>query len=425
MTSDDLGRDGEPTAPLPLSTDHLAEGRYELGETLGSGGMGIVRKAYDHRLGRSVAIKLLADNLAADPIARERFLREARAAAAIADPNVVAVYDVGDEAGRPYLVMELVNGPSLAALLREQGPLPVSRVTEIAADALAGLEATHAAGIVHRDVKPGNLLQTPSGQVKLTDLGVAEAADAPGLTRTGMVVGTRTYLAPERRAGGTADVRTDLYALGVTFTELLFGPAPEDPQHQVEAARWLPQGLRTLVLQLLAGDAAHRPVSAAAARKLLEAGTTGAAVATPVGDEPAADNVAAPPAPDAAATQAAEQTQTLPADDDVDDGEAEETWVAGADESRSTGAVTEAAPASPSAGLATTTTGRWWVLGVAAFIGLGLLVNVFRGDPADGGNEEPPPEEAPAAEVVDAPTVPRDDDPATTARNLAEWLRDR
>jgi eukaryotic-like serine/threonine-protein kinase len=420
------GSDGEPepTAPLPLSTDHLADGRYELAEVLGSGGMGLVRRAHDHRLGRSVAIKLLADNLAADPVARERFLREARAAAAIADPNVVAVYDVGDEAGRPYLVMELVNGPSLAAVLRDEGPLPVSRVTAIAADALSGLEATHAAGIVHRDIKPGNLLQTPSGRVKLTDLGVAEAADAPGLTRTGMVVGTRTYLAPERRAGGVADVRTDLYALGVTFAELLFGP-PDDPKARTEEATWLPSGLRTLILHLLAGDPAHRPVSAAAARKLLDAGR-GRARARPTSNptQPVAPALATASNGEAEPTHALEpQTQVLPQDTDSHRS-GPDVHRSSPDVHRSGPDVSETAPVSNQG--TTTTPGpsaRWWMVGVAAFLALGLLVSVLLGDPADGGNDEPT-EQAPA-EVEDAPRVPRDDDPATTARNLAEWLRDR
>lgn len=383
MTAEGSTGDRQATAPLPLSIEQLADGRYELGETLGSGGMGLVRKAHDHRLGRSVAIKLLADNLAADPIARERFLREARAAAAIANPNVVAVYDVGDEAGRPYLVMELVDGPSLAAVIRDQGPLPVSRVTEIAADALEGLEATHLAGIVHRDVKPGNLLTTPSGQVKLTDLGVAEAADAPGLTRTGMVVGTRTYLAPERCAGGVADASTDLYALGVTFVELLFGPAPDDPKGQIEQAHWLPRRLRTLLLQLIADDPADRPTSAAAAGELLDTGTSCASAAGAAADDPA-------------------PTRTATSTPDAD-----------------------TVPASRPNADTRPTSLRWWVIGVATFIALGLLVAALRGDPAGDANGPPTPVETPAAEVDEVPPVPRGDDPATTARNLAEWLRER
>ena len=392
-------RHDEPTQPLPLTTEHLADGRYELGDTLGSGGMGIVRRARDHRLGRAVAIKLLADNLAADPVARERFLREARAAAAITDPCVVAVYDVGDEAGRPYLVMELVDGPSLSEVLRTEGPLPVSTVVDAATDALSGLAATHAAGIVHRDIKPSNLLRSPSGRVKLTDLGVAEAADAPGLTRTGLVVGTRSYLAPERRAGGSATERTDLYALGVTFVELLFGATSEDPRVRVEEARWLPAGLRTLLLQLLAGDPAHRPTSAAAARSLLEAGTGSAATTRPLATTPGPADVA--PADDAYPSWASDDATTLASP--------------GAEEPATSPSRTGGSPS------------RWRPVALGVALAAVVAVAAFGGEPAgDAGGTDAPAEQPPAETTDDgAPSVPRDDDPATTARNLAEWLRQR
>jgi eukaryotic-like serine/threonine-protein kinase len=237
---DDAG--GEPTQGLPVHLHTLANGRYVLGRQLGAGGMGIVRAAHDELLHRDVAVKLLADNLAADPEARERFLREARAAARIHDPHVVAVHDVGDEAGRPYLVMELVDGPSLADVLATDGKLAPHEVVEVAAQALAGIASAHRADLLHRDVKPGNLLRHPDGTIKVTDFGVAEAADVPGLTRTGFVIGTRSYLAPERRRGLPADARTDLYALGATLVELLTGRPPSDEDPPYELPEGIPDG---------------------------------------------------------------------------------------------------------------------------------------------------------------------------------------
>jgi eukaryotic-like serine/threonine-protein kinase len=258
----------EPTRPLRLTVESLADGRYVLGGQLGAGGMGIVRRARDRHLDRDVAVKLLADNLAADPEARERFLRESRAAARIGHPNVVAVHDVGEDLGRPYFVMELIEGPSLAEVLRERGPLDAQQVARIAEDALAGLAKAHASGLVHRDVKPGNLLLGPDGVVKVTDLGVVGADDETGLTRTGFVVGTRSYLAPELRTGAPATPRSDLFALGATLVELLTGRTP--PAGSVpEVPAGAPAGLYRLLPRLLAVEADNRPPDAAAALALL------------------------------------------------------------------------------------------------------------------------------------------------------------
>ena len=426
----------EVTSPLPLSVDHLADGRYELGATLGSGGMGIVRRGRDLRLNRNVAIKLLADNLAADRVARERFLREARSAAAITDPNVVAVFDVGDEAGRPYMVMELVDGPSLADVLRSEGALPVSRVLEIAADALAGLTATHAAGIVHRDVKPGNLLLTPSGRVKITDLGVAEAADTPGLTQTGMVVGTRTYLAPERQAGGAATEWTDLYALGVTFVELLFGPGPRQPRERVEGASWLPVTFRTLLLQLLAEAPDHRPASAEAALNQLEAGT--GARRSPITPNPdrhrptAARSAGAGAPSDVRGTPDVSRETAPRVDKPTDAAHASAAEAETQVFDPPAGRTAQDIPTTPTdrhtdrgePGHHTAPTRNWRPFVIAGAVVLFLIVGLLWGSPDEAPDGPPPAEDTPA-ETTDVEPVPRSDDPATTARNLAEWLRER
>lgn len=290
---------GAPTGPstdapaggVPALPSSFAQGRYVVTGQLGVGGMGLVLRAEDTSLGRQVAIKLLADNLSADPSARARFLREGRSAAAIADPRVVAVFDVGEEAGRPYLVMELVDGPSFADLVARDGPRPGDEVMTVATDALAGLHRAHEAGLLHRDVKPGNLLCAPDGTTKVTDFGVATAVDEDKLTRTGFVIGTAAYLAPERRRGEPATVRTDLWALGATLTELLTGHPPGEAADAVLAGRGdeVPAQLRHLMGRLLAADPADRPADALAALELL------------AGD-PATSHATTPPAGHAATT---------------------------------------------------------------------------------------------------------------------------
>jgi eukaryotic-like serine/threonine-protein kinase len=248
----------------------VGEDRYRVTGQLGVGGMGVVVRACDELLGRDVAVKLLADNLALDAGSRARFLHEARAAAAITDPRVVAVYDVGEEGGRPYLVMECVDGPSLAEVLAADGPLGADEVQRVAVDALGALSRAHEAGLLHRDVKPGNLLRAPDGTTKVTDFGVAVAVDGERLTRTGFVIGTAGYLAPERRRGEPATVRTDLWALGATLTELLTGAAPGDEATERLADRdELSPRLRELLRRLLAEHPDDRPADALRALDLL------------------------------------------------------------------------------------------------------------------------------------------------------------
>lgn len=204
-------------------------GRYRLEELLGTGGMSRVHAAHDELLDRRVAVKLLRGELASDRIVRERMLREARAAASLAHPNAVGVFDVGEDEGVPFLVMEYVDGRTLTDLLRERGPLPAAEAVAIADAVLAALQAAHERGLVHRDVKPSNILLPADGsEAKLADFGIAKGIQeaASGLTATGTVIGTPRYLAPEQAAGQRATAATDLYAVGILAYELLSGAPP-------------------------------------------------------------------------------------------------------------------------------------------------------------------------------------------------------
>ena len=199
-------------------------GRYEIGAVLGRGGMAEVRAGWDLRLGRAVAIKTLLPALAEEPDVRRRFEGEARAAARLAHPNAVAVFDVGEEHGVPFLVMEQVVGPTLEEELR-RGPLDAGRLLRLGEELLAALGAAHSAGLVHRDVKPANILMAPDGSAKVADFGIAKAlADDEtaihqlNLTTMGHTPGTLAYMAPERLAGQPATVQSDLYSVGVVLS---------------------------------------------------------------------------------------------------------------------------------------------------------------------------------------------------------------
>lgn len=211
----------------PPAADLLA-GRYQLGEVLGRGATGEVRAGWDHNLDRPVALKLLRADAGADLAARRRFEMEGRAAAALAHPNVVAVYDTGDPGcpGVPYIVMERLPGTTLKDAIGA-GPLPVREVRSLAVQILSALEAAHRAGLVHRDIKPGNVLAAGPGVWKLGDFGIAKTLDAaPDQTSTGLVVGTPAYLAPERLYGRPATVATEVFAMGVVLYEALTGRRP-------------------------------------------------------------------------------------------------------------------------------------------------------------------------------------------------------
>ncbi len=280
-----------------MSTQLLA-GRYELGERLGSGGMSTVVLALDRRLERHVAVKLLAEHLADDQQFVSRFRREALSAARLVHPNIVQVFDFGlDEAtGRHYIVMEHVEGQSGAEILREQGMLSVAEALGIVAQACRGLDYAHRNGVVHRDVKPGNLLRSTDGVVKLADFGIAKAlSEESSITQVGSVLGTAAYLAPEQATGVEATARSDIYSLGVVSYQFLSGRLPYEAttltelalKQQREAPPLLDHvnpevtpELAAAVDRALALEPADRYATAEELREALVAGARGVGTAT-------------------------------------------------------------------------------------------------------------------------------------------------
>jgi serine/threonine-protein kinase len=208
------------------SPGRVLGGRYRLVSPIARGGMATVWVADDPVLSRRVAVKVLRADLAADEGTRARFRHEAIAAARLSHPNIVSTYDTGDDDGVAYIVMELVEGPTLRHLIEQRGGLPVADVIRIGKQVADALDAAHRAGLVHRDVKPANVLVPPGGAVKVTDFGIAKAAGGDDLTRTGTVMGTARYLAPEQVNGRPTDPRTDVYALGLLMYEALCGHPP-------------------------------------------------------------------------------------------------------------------------------------------------------------------------------------------------------
>ncbi|HSS79696.1 MAG TPA: serine/threonine-protein kinase [Gaiellaceae bacterium] len=258
-----------------MSETILQTGRYRLERPLGHGGMASVFLAQDEELHRPVAIKLLAENLAGDAAFQKRFLREARIAARLSHPNVVSVYDAGEaEDGRPYIVMEYVPGTTFAEL----GQIPADKAVELAIQACRGLAHAHAAGLVHRDVKPQNLLLRQDGTVKVADFGIARAAEATALTQVGTVLGTAAYLSPEQALGENVTTATDVYALGAVLYELLAGRPPYEFDSLADLAAKqaagqivpvgdlapeVPSNVEDAVMRSLARNPAYRPASAA------------------------------------------------------------------------------------------------------------------------------------------------------------------
>ncbi len=221
-----------------MMTGEMIAGRYRLDRRLGIGGMSTVQLAVDERLEREVAVKLLAEHLAEDPTFVSRFQREALAAARLVHPNIVQVFDYGlDEiSDRHYIVMEFVDGRSCSALLRERGHLDIDEALDIVMQSCRGLEYAHRHGVVHRDVKPGNLLVANDANVKLADFGIAKATEQASITQVGSVLGTAAYLAPEQARGQEAGPASDLYSLGVVTYQLLSGRLPYEASSLSELA---------------------------------------------------------------------------------------------------------------------------------------------------------------------------------------------
>lgn len=250
-------------------------GRYQLSSRIAIGGMGEVWEATDLVIGRTVAIKILKDEYLGDPGFLERFRAEARHAALVNHEGIANVFDYGEEDGSAYLVMELVPGEALSTILERERVLPTDKVLDIVAQTASALQAAHMAGLVHRDIKPGNLLITPEGRVKITDFGIARIADQVPLTATGQVMGTVQYLSPEQASGHPASPTTDIYSLGIVAYECLAGRRPFTGESQVaiamaqinEAPPELPvtiaEPVRNLVYACIAKRPEDRPASTA------------------------------------------------------------------------------------------------------------------------------------------------------------------
>jgi eukaryotic-like serine/threonine-protein kinase len=208
------------------TTPQVLLDRYEVGRLLGAGGMAEVYEGRDRLLARRVAIKVLQSQYVRDQGFLLRFKREAQAAASLSHPNVVAVYDTGSEDGTHFIVMEFVEGRTLKDVIRQEGPLYPDRVAEICADVCAALVAAHARGLIHRDIKPGNVMLTPDGKVKVMDFGIARATTSETITQTAAVLGTAQYISPEQAQGQPVDPRSDLYSLGCCLYEMLTGTVP-------------------------------------------------------------------------------------------------------------------------------------------------------------------------------------------------------
>jgi serine/threonine-protein kinase len=226
-----------------MTDARLLGGRYEIGAPLGYGGMAEVHRGRDLRLGRDVAVKVLRSDLARDPGFQERFRREAQNAASLNHPAIVAVYDTGEELGGgdnnlPFIVMEYVEGRTLKEVLVAEGRLMPQRALEVTADVCAALDFSHRNGIVHRDIKPGNVMMTPNGTVKVMDFGIARAITSAtaAMTQTSAVIGTAQYLSPEQARGETVDARSDVYSTGCLLYELLCGNPPFTGDNPVSVA---------------------------------------------------------------------------------------------------------------------------------------------------------------------------------------------
>lgn len=294
----------------------LISGRYRLIAPLGDGGMATIWRAVDEQLDREVAVKLLRPQFSADPGFAARFKQEARAAGGLSHPNIVNVYDYGTDGadGEQYIVMELVEGRDLAAILRERGALSVDDSARIAIAVASALEVAHRKGIVHRDVKPGNILITDDGNVKVTDFGIARAVAEASMTVTGTTLGSVHYFSPEQARGDEVTGASDVYALGIVLYEMLTGRRPfegdsaaavalkrlnEEPPRPTALGHAVPPGLEAILMRALALEPEDRFPDAGAFAEALRVWRRSPDEARPVG-------AGMPmPAPTAAATPAA------------------------------------------------------------------------------------------------------------------------
>jgi serine/threonine protein kinase len=361
--------------------------------------------AHDDELERPVAVKLLAGHLASEADFRERFVREAQMAARLSHPNIVQVFDVGEEDERPYIVMEYVPGHALDEELERRGKLEPARAVDVALQICGALEHAHASGLVHRDVKPQNLLMRDDGTVKIADFGIARAAEATKLTEVGSVLGTAAYLAPEQAAGDPVTAAADIYSLGVVVYELLTARTPysfrtlaelvvkqrEEPITPVrELEPDVPVALEAVVMRCLARNPDYRPESAAELADELAA----ASPEPPTVPRPAASGVHA--------------TEVAPASRDGDQ------WPT-------------PGRALPSRHVARPLRGRRTLVAAVvalAALAIGIAVVAGRngdgGAPAQGGAQQQP-EQAPQRPEI-SPVAPADN-AATQARNLSGWIR--
>src|SRR6058998_4182048 len=254
----------------------LFDGRYRIVRKLGAGGMANVYLAEDQDLGRAVAIKILNDRHANDDQFVERFRREAKNAAGLSHPNIVSIYDRGEAEGTYYIAMEYLDGRSLKELVVARGPLPIADAIEFTRQVLAALRFAHRKGVVHRDIKPHNVMADADGRLKVTDFGIARAGVSQ-MTEAGSIIGTAQYLSPEQARGAAVDQRSDLYSVGVVLYELLTGTVPFTGESPVEIAMKhlsspaeppsakradVPRDLDLVVLRALAKDQADRYQSA-------------------------------------------------------------------------------------------------------------------------------------------------------------------
>ncbi|ACU37648.1 serine/threonine protein kinase [Actinosynnema mirum DSM 43827] len=322
--------------------DRTIADRYRLTERIGAGGMGVVWRAQDQRLHRVVAVKELRPGIAFDEAYTERAIREGRIAARLQHPNVIALYDVVEHDDRPWLIMEYLPSKSLAALLSERGRLPADETVRLGIQLASGLVAAHHAGVVHRDVKPGNVLVTEFGTVKITDFGTSRAADEVTMTASGLLIGTPAYLSPEVARGGRAEFPADVYGLGATLYAAVEGGPPFGTDantiamlHRVAEGKYAqPEHagpLGPVLNRLLDVDPATRPTMTEAVRLLREVrpdSSPTAVVAAPAGTtviaEPAVDALPAEAAAGAAAgaaavAAAADIAQSTPQPTKVDD----------------------------------------------------------------------------------------------------------